>query len=173
MAAYRKPIDFDPGQAKDNLVGGGCSVLLGWFITAIAFIIEKKSLLDWVIPFGLLLLVAFFILLVGDQAFSDGLVELRRNEKWRKKTTVVETNIIDRREIYYEDDGYTAAYSLYHIALNMDPDQQAVCPGEAVIIASVSQGIFKRYAHKKSARIYYFSADPLFFLMEGEIPSAL
>ena len=62
-----------------------------------------------------------------------------------------------------------AAYSLYYMSLSLVPDQQAVCPGETVVIARVSQSTFQYFAHKKSACISYFPADPLVFLIEGEI----
>ena len=171
MAAYRKPIDFDPGKARDNLLGGGCSILASLISIAIAisFFSAKTSIFDWIAYFWLIPPMVLFSLFGVYFSFSEGLEGLKKNKKWRHETTVMETNIVDCQEIYYEDDGYTAAYSVYHLSLGIVPDQQAVSPGETLVIACVSQSIFKKYAHKQSARISYLRVDPLVFLIEGEM----
>lgn len=175
MAVNRKPIDFDPGRAVDSLSGGGCMVPMGLFylVGAVAAVrglfTDMGSFLGWVGIFVLCAPIAYLAFVVSAQMISEGLEGLKKNKKWRRETTVMETSIVDRQEIEREGDDYTNPYSVYYLSLSLVPDQQAVCPGETVVIASVSRSIYDKYAHKQSARIYYYPADPLVFLIKGEI----
>jgi hypothetical protein len=149
----------------------GCFLLLGWSMFALVFTAPWRSFGSWRALFGLGLwfLMSSLILFGADQAVSEGLEVVRKNNEWRHETTFIETSIVDRQEIYHECDGYEDSYSIYNLSLSLVPDQQAVCPGETVVIASVSRSVYEKYAHKQAARIYYFPADPLVFLIKGEI----
>jgi hypothetical protein len=168
MAVLRKSIDYNTCYARDNIASAGCSIIAVLFYLFILIVLKKTSVIDWICWLGSWLIPIMLVFVIYC-SFMEAHAWRKRNQRFRREAVAMETAVVSRDEGHYEDDGYTAAYSIYSLTLQMTSEQAAVCPGETEIVANVSMRIFKWYEDRTTAKIYYYPFDPLAFLLQEEL----
>jgi len=100
-----------------------------------------------------------------------GIATFAKNRDWMRGATKARATIVDRQEeqtitaLDYKYGGYTMTYGFI---LRVDDRPGVPELNGRLIWADVSDGIFKKYAGRDSAVIYYATNSPLTFILKGE-----
>ena len=168
MSAFRKVPEFYSPGAIGSFTAGVFMIPGVLFLFILILFAGKKSFGDW-IGFSLVLILEFVAFIFTISSMEDGFSKLKRKRVWVGSCATARTTIVKREgNVRYTDDYYKYG-PFWSLDLEMIPDQREKCPGESIVSANISKGLYRRYAHKDTIRVYYYPSDPLVFLLEGEI----
>jgi hypothetical protein len=151
------------GLVGGGLLGAGGVMGISSFLAGKIQIDSFASLLQYLFTASFVIVGTGLCALVG----VIGIYTLFQRRKWFKGTSRGGALIIDRELVYREDQYGNVTGSRFEFVLKIDHSPKADFSDQVVRMA-VSERIYKKYAKGDAVGVYYSSADPLEFLIEGE-----
>jgi len=173
MPLSRNTPDFDTDAARESTIGGtflaAVSILLGiplgvWILSQG---VDRRDL--GMVLLGLIFLPALvFQAVMSIRMAADGLSVLMRRRKWIGGSASALARIVDRRQEFCEPTYDESGYYRYSLALEIDTVQTTPNADENRILVTVTRRLYKKYARRNTARVYFCPQTPTTFIVEGE-----
>jgi hypothetical protein len=173
MPLIRNTPDFDTDAARESTTGGtllaAVSILLGiplgvWILS---LGVDHRDL--GMVLLGLIFLPALvFQAVMSIRMAADGVSVLMRRREWIRGSASALAGIVDRKEEFCEPTYDKNGYYRYSLALEIDTVQTTPIADEHRIWVTVTKRLYKKYARRNTARVYFSPEAPMTFIVEGE-----